>query len=65
MYLIGQGHAMNHPSVIDAGVLVDTGQITRTRVRGQATLLFEEHVEGVEPPSGSLAAENLMDHLRG
>jgi PhzF family phenazine biosynthesis protein len=43
-YEIEQGHAMGRPSIIQVSSYVEGGQIRRTRISGQATILSEEAV---------------------
>ena len=41
-YRIGQGSAMGHPSMLVAETFVERGKITRTRVKGKASIKGEE-----------------------
>ncbi len=41
-FTVGQGEAMGQPSLLRAAALVEAGQVTQTRVTGQARLLAEE-----------------------
>ena len=44
-YCVGQGYAMGHPSRIIAETFVERGKITRTRVKGKASIKGEETIE--------------------
>lgn len=41
-FVVGQGEAMGQPSLLRAAALVEAGQVTQTRVTGQARILAEE-----------------------
>ena len=41
-FAVGQGEAMGQPSLLRAEALVEAGQVTQTRVTGQARILAEE-----------------------
>jgi PhzF family phenazine biosynthesis protein len=44
-YVIGQGYAMGHPSMLVAEAFVQHGMITKTRVKGNASITDEEALE--------------------
>lgn len=44
-YRIGQGYAMGHPSILVAEAFVERDMITRTRVKGNASIQGEETLE--------------------
>ena len=41
-FMVGQGEAMGQPSLLRAAALVKAGQVTQTRITGQARILTEE-----------------------
>ena len=41
-FTVGQGEAMGQPSLMRAAALVEAGQVTQTRITGQARILTEE-----------------------